>query len=104
MKLNFLLLPALLFAGCSELPKTDRAAGGGADARFARLSDEFISGFLAWRPAAGTALGLHEYDGKVTDFSRASFRGELVRLQRFDRELAALSTSSLSPQSLHDYR
>jgi uncharacterized protein (DUF885 family) len=101
----FLLLPlAFLLAGCSELSKTKRSESANADAQFARLSDEFVSGYLAWRPANGTALGLHEYDGKVTDFSHASLRKELARLQRFDRELAALRTPSLSPQSLHDYR
>lgn len=102
---SFLLLPlAFLLAGCSELSHSQSTKAAGAEARFAKLSDEFIAGYLAWRPATGTSLGLHQYDGKVVDLSRASLRTELARLKRFDRELAALSTASLGPQSLQDYR
>src|ERR1044071_2220419 len=104
--LNLVLLPLIAFlAGCAELRDADRpSSAGDADARFARLADEFITGYLAWRPATGTTLGLHEYDGKLTDFRHASRSNELARLKRFDRELAAFPVQSLSPQSLHDYR
>ena len=105
MKLNRLFPLILLLTGCSQLPTTDRSTNiATAEARFARLADEFISGYLAWRPATGTTLGLHEYDSKLTDFSRASLDKELARLHRFDRELAALPTQALQPQSLQDYR
>lgn len=104
MKSYLALSLALLLAGCSEIPKPSRSASPGADARFARLSEDYISGYLAWRPGTGTGLGLHEYDGKLTDFSRASIRGELARLKRFERELATVPTAVLSPQSLHDLR
>ncbi len=101
----FLILPlALLLAGCSELSNSKPAATTNADARFTKLADEFISGYLAWRPATGTALGLHEYDGKQTDGSAASIKKELARLKDFDLELANFPTQSLSPHSLQDYR
>jgi len=32
----------------------------------------------------GNFLGLHEYDGKLTDYSRASIEAELARLKRHD--------------------
>ena len=81
----------------SSLPNT-------ADASFGKLADEFIAGYLAWRPQMGTSLGLHEYDGKVTDYSRPSLDAELARLKRFDQRLAALDTKSLSPQAHYDFR
>ena len=104
--LNLCLLPLIGFlAGCTEPRRTDHFSSlGDTDARFARLADEFIAGYLAWRPATGTTLGLHEYDGKLTDFSRASLGNELARLKRFDRGLSAFPAQSLSRQSLHDYR
>jgi uncharacterized protein (DUF885 family) len=104
MKLQLLLPLAFSLVGCSGLLEAAPASTADANVRFALLSEEFISGYLAWRPATGTALGLHEYDGKVTDLSRASILNELARLQLYDRKLAALPTASLSPQSLHDYR
>ena len=73
-----------------------------ADAALDRLADEFIAGYLAWRPAEGVALGLHEYDGRVTDFSRSSLDAELARLKEADRQLATIRT--LSPRAVSDYR
>ena len=60
------------------------------EARFNQIADEFLEGYLAWRPQLGTSLGLHEYDGRLTDFSRASLEGERARLGRFQQALAAL--------------
>jgi uncharacterized protein (DUF885 family) len=74
------------------------------DAAFAKLADEYISGYLAWRPQTGTTLGLHEYDGKVTDFSRPSIDKELARLKSFDARLQAVKLEDLSPKAAHDYR
>ena len=104
MSLKHLLWLSLFLAASLGGARADTAAGAGADERFNRLSAEFLDGYLAWRPATGTGLGMHEYDGKTTDLSRTSLRHELARLRRFDRELADLPVKSLSPQSLHDYR
>src|SRR5262245_53438297 len=71
--------------GCaSQSPPTD------ADEAFARLSDEFIKGHIKWRPAMGTSLGLHEYDGRVTDLSRGSIDAEVTRLKDFETALVEL--------------
>src|SRR6266498_1091378 len=80
------------------------AAPGNGDAAFNKLADEYIAGFLAWRPQTGTALGFHEYDGKVTDFSRKSLDAELKRLHSFDGKLGALQTNQLSAAAFYDYR
>jgi len=80
------------------------AAPGNGDAAFNKLADEYIAGFLAWRPQTGTALGFHEYDGKVTDFSRKSLDAELKRLHSFDGKLGALQTNQLSAAVFYDYR
>ena len=99
--LFFLCLVVL--AGCARLePAMSPSASG--DAEFARISDDFLAGHLAWRPQMGTALGLHEYDGKITDFSRASLDAERARLEKFDRVLARWSVKSLSPPAYHDLR
>jgi uncharacterized protein (DUF885 family) len=99
----FLFLPlTLLLAGCSELFDSKHSSTT-ADARFTKLADDFLVGYLVWRPATGTGLGLHEYDGKLTDLSAASIRKELMRLKYFDRELAAFPTGALSPQALQDF-
>ena len=84
--------------------KAAPAQDAAAERQFALRADDFIAGYLAWRPATGTALGLHEYDGKVTDFSRDSIWREVDRLRRFDRELDKVPLESLSSKSQLDYR
>jgi uncharacterized protein (DUF885 family) len=97
------LLTGFVLAGSLRFPQSALAAGG-ADRVFSQLADEYITGYLAWRPQTGTTLGLHQYDGKVTDFSKASFAAELVRLKSFDERLAQIDPGKLSSQSAYDYR
>jgi uncharacterized protein (DUF885 family) len=95
-------------AGCSRFrpakPTAETPDTPDANAAFVKLADKFMAGHLAWRPQMGTALGLHEYDGKVTDYSRASLAAELERLHDFDRRLKAMDPSALTARYFYDYR
>lgn len=103
MKYFLWLLVAV--AGCARLePTRAPAQAGPADARFNRLADEYLTGYLAWRPQTGTGLGLHQYDGQVTDFSQASIETELTRMKNFEQRLASLDTKALSRPAYFDYR
>jgi uncharacterized protein (DUF885 family) len=104
MRIFFLLLCGLLLAGCAGTGSNPTAPNPEADAVFSHLADDFIGGYLTWRPGAGTALGLHQYDGKVTDLSQASIAAELARLKSFDQQLTDLSAARLSQQSAFDFR
>src|SRR5271165_2635859 len=103
MRTILFLLPGLLLAGCAG-PGPDPVKTPESDATFTRLADDFIGGYLAWRPQMGTSLGLHQYDGKVTDLSRPSLDAELARLKSFDQQLADMNVAQLSAQSACDYR
>jgi uncharacterized protein (DUF885 family) len=101
----FLILLAIALAGCARLPEpsfTSNVERG--NEAFARLANDYIEGYLAWRPQTGTQLGLHQHDGKLTDFSQASLDIELGRLKRFEQRLLEFDTTSLSPKSFHDLR
>src|SRR5438105_3107594 len=93
---NLFALLLIVAAGCAKVFPSKVQPPMNADPAFSQLSEEFLASYLAWRPQAGTSLGFHEYDGKVTDFSRDSLRTELIRLKRFDERLSALKTNSLS--------
>jgi uncharacterized protein (DUF885 family) len=99
------LLLLLFLAGCAA-PERPAARGSAetADAEFNRVADGFLAGYLAWRPGTGVALGLHQYDGKVTDYSRASLDAELARLKQFEAQLNAVNTDALSPRAFYDFR
>jgi uncharacterized protein (DUF885 family) len=92
----------LLLSGCGENPKAIQP--GQADSSFQRISEDFLTGFLAWRPDGAVSLGFHEYDGKMTDFSKGSLETEINRLRSYKTQLDSLDTLSLSPRVLYDYR
>ncbi len=73
------------------------------DSSYQQLAKNYLLGYLAWRPLSAVALGFHEYDGKTTDYSKASLKGELSRLKNFDSLFAALDTAKLSSAVLYDY-
>ncbi len=98
------LLSALALAGCAETSPSSFSPAESGDAAFARLADEYLAGYLRWRPQAATTLGFHEYDGKLTDYSRPSLDLELARLKSFDARLTDLAAARFSRQSFYDYR
>src|SRR5215469_1910665 len=72
---------------------------------FQKVSDDFLTGYLAWRPLLAVNLGLHEnHDGETTDYSKASIYNELDRLKSFDSKLKAIDTAKLSEKDFFDYR
>ena len=74
------------------------------DTEYEARAVDYINTYLAAHPLQGTALGLHEYDGKITDYSRLSLDAELHRLRRFDDVLAKFDPAKLSPRQSIDLR
>src|SRR6266850_4473092 len=101
---RILLLLAIGLAGCAKLPPSSDSAGNQGDAAFARLADEYLAGYLAWRPQMGTSLGFHEYDGQITDFNQRSLDAELARVKMFDERLARLNPERLGRKAFYDFR
>ena len=65
------------------------------ETEFQKLVPEYLEGHLAWRPAFGMSLGLHQYDGRITDFRRASLDAELRRLKEFQARLARIGATEV---------
>jgi uncharacterized protein (DUF885 family) len=96
----------MLSAGCAAPFGSENhpARPSVQDRVFYRLADEYIAGHLAWRPATGVALGFHEFDGRVTDYSPASLQTERARLARFDEEFSRFPSNDLSITASQDLR
>ncbi len=95
-KISFLFLTlVLLLNSCKN--------SHSGDADFQKLSEEYISGYLAWRPQNAVSLGFHEYDGKLDNFSKTSIDAELARLKKYDEKLAQIDTASLSQKVYYDF-
>ena len=56
-KLLFPLVILFLF-GCNNTETNKPAVAASGSSSFDQLADNFINGFLAWRPAAGRYAGL----------------------------------------------
>jgi len=96
---------ALIFSLIAlSLPCRSSFATQTADAEYEAVAEEYIKGYFAAHPLEGTALGLHEYDGKITDYSRLALDAELSRLRRFDDRLAKFDPTELSPRQSIDLR
>ena len=74
------------------------------DAEYDAVAEEYIKTYLAAHPLEGTGLGLHEYDGKISDYSRLALDAELSRLRRFDDRLAKFDPSKLGARQSIDLR
>jgi len=95
----------IMLAGCAGSPRPDtsnRARDNAAT--FNQIADDYLAGYLAWRPLEAVQLGFHQYDGKFTDFSRGSIDSELARLKTFDHRLNSLPTGKLTPADFYDFR
>ncbi len=96
-KFLLFLLSTLLAAGAEY----HQASG---DAAFEQVANDYIDGYLRWRPLTAVSLGLHQYDGKLTDYSHASIEIELTRLKSFERRLSEMETRTLGPDAFYDFR
>ena len=100
----FIFCITLGCASCNN-PSTDNQQNASTDtSSFTTIADDYISGYLAWRPLQAVNLGFHDYDGKTTDYSKASLDKELSRLHSFQDKLSGLDTTKLSDKDWYDYR
>ncbi len=97
--LSFLVV---LLAVC--LHAASNFAAQADDAEYEAVAEEYIKTYLAAHPLEGTALGLHEYDGKISDYSRLALDAELSRLRRFDDRLAKFDPAKLGARQSIDLR
>ena len=97
-----LFIVVFLVSRCGQ-PAAGPAAGSG-DSSFNRFADDFLKGWLDWRPQLAVGLGFHQYDTGVTDYGRASLAAELQWLKEYRGKLAAIDTTALSPRAFIDYR
>ena len=62
------------------------AAAGSAKSLTDRFFDEY---YFPYNPSGATSAGIHTYDGRLEDFSRAAVRARVEILHKFEREFAA---------------
>ena len=91
-RLGFLaLLFVPLAAGAAASADT-----ASADQAFSRLADQYFDAFyLPTNPSAATSYGIHLYDGKLEDYSRAGIAAQVKALKGWERRVAAVNPGTL---------
>lgn len=91
----WLAMFVLLFVPCvaGAAKPADTAA---ADQAFTHLADQYFDAFyLPTNPSAATSYGVHKYDGKLEDYSRAGIDAEVKALKGWEQRVAAVDPASL---------
>jgi uncharacterized protein (DUF885 family) len=68
----------------------------------AELVERTLNQRLSDDPAMGRTLGLHEFDGKVSDYSRAAIEARIARVEQQRAELAAVDKAGLTADAALD--
>lgn len=106
MKKIFILPFLLIFIqiSCNKKQENSDIASGSGDEAFLKLSEEYITKSLEWNPQSGVSLGLHEYDGKLGDFSKPNIDKRVTALKKFDQEFSAIDSTALSKRNYYDWK
>jgi uncharacterized protein (DUF885 family) len=84
------------------LAREKMASSQPSQAAFDKLVDEYFDFHFQFHPTEGTQAGLHQYDGKLENFSRAGIDAEIAGLQQYQKRFDSISSKELSPESAGD--
>ena len=91
-----------LSAACGP-PKQPLPNGGGTgDSAFTTLAAALLEDHFRRNPSAATDLGIHRYDDQLEDVSQASVAAESQSMKDFRTKLAAVDSTTLSPERRSD--
>jgi uncharacterized protein (DUF885 family) len=70
---------------------------------FNRLVDDYFDAHFQFHPSEATAAGLHQYDTKLEDYSRAAREAESAKLRTLAASLGQINPAQLSGASTGDF-
>jgi uncharacterized protein (DUF885 family) len=96
------LILALSLSACPPASTTPKIDPGEATARFASLRTRLVDRLLALDPSWARNLGMHEYDGKVGDYSAKALADRRAFLEQSMKELEGIPANALSEDDALD--
>ncbi len=73
-----------------------------AQSAFDKLVDNYFDFYFQFHPTAGTQAGLHQYDGKLEDFSHSAMDAEIAGALKFQKLFNSIASHELSQESAGD--
>src|SRR5260221_14561077 len=93
------LIVQLFLFSSFVLAQATGAPSAPSQAAFDKLVDEYFDFYFQFHPTAGTQAGLHQYDGKLEDFSRAGTDAEIAGLTQFQKKFDSTQSAQRSQES-----
>jgi uncharacterized protein (DUF885 family) len=94
MMTRSLITIAILAA--ATLSPAQRVRSDGAPQTFAFLSDQYFTDvFFHFSPTNGTAVGFHQYDTQLEDYSAATVQKEIAALHEYEKKIDAIDPTAL---------
>ncbi|NJP05975.1 MAG: DUF885 domain-containing protein [Chloroflexaceae bacterium] len=75
-----------------------------AVAHLTTLIDDFLADFFDFYPIVASKLGLHDYDGRITNLDQSAIDARVERLRMYDQRLSEIDLASLDRMQAFDYR
>jgi uncharacterized protein (DUF885 family) len=92
------LFTALVYVKSQAQPQS-----ASADSQFVKLADRYFDEYyFAFNPSAGTAVGFHQYDNRLEDYSRSSIERQVTMLKSFEQQVEQIDPAKLSPDQSID--
>src|SRR5437899_11239795 len=73
----------LVFSACRK-PEEPRGSA------MARFTDDYFNAYFEWNPSSATAVGFHQYDNNLEDYSAAAFQNRIEKLKQLQGALLNL--------------
>lgn len=91
MSTFFLIIFSSIVNAESQSPSSNTA--------FMQLANDYFDTFyFPQNPSTATQMGIHIYDDKLEDYSKAGINHEITTLKQFEKEVSAINTSQLDEQ------
>jgi uncharacterized protein (DUF885 family) len=90
------VLAAVLALGVIPAMHAQHLSADGAPQTFSFVSDQYFTDVLFhFSPTTGTAVGYHQYDDQLEDYSAASVQKEIAALHEYQKKIEAIPADAL---------
>jgi uncharacterized protein (DUF885 family) len=98
MQARFVVLPAVVATLLTVMysPSGRVAAAPSGDAALERAVDDLVADLFRRNPTMATQAGIHDYDDRLEDLSKAAIAAEIDALKQFRARFAAIDAGTLS--------
>ncbi|CAN5522435.1 DUF885 domain-containing protein [soil metagenome] len=72
-----------------------RISADGGTQTFNFFADQYFNDYFRFAPTAGTAVGYHQYDTQLEDYSAASLQKQTATLHDYEKKIASIDPSAL---------